>query len=95
MANSIQNSVYVLTFDCQKCGEVIFACARAEDPRSDLSLGCAKCGWEGKRSFFEGRSICRFDADNKTIEWIEHRTIPPKAPHTDKPNAQSVTPSQK
>ena len=84
MTEVIPTSVYVLSFACPKCAEVIFACARAEDPRSDLSLGCAKCGWEGKRSFFDGRTICRFDVNSKSVEWIEHRTIPPKAPHAEK-----------
>jgi predicted RNA-binding Zn-ribbon protein involved in translation (DUF1610 family) len=83
MTDLIPTSVYVLTFDCPKCGEAIFACTRAEDPRDDLSLRCAKCEWEGKRSFFDGQSICRFDVDNRSVEWIEHRTIP-RAPRTEK-----------
>jgi predicted RNA-binding Zn-ribbon protein involved in translation (DUF1610 family) len=86
MTESIPTSVYVLTFDCHKCGEVIFACTRAEDPRDDFSLRCTKCGWEGKQSFFDGRTICLFDVDNRTVEWIEHRTLP-RAPRIEKQKA--------
>ena len=76
MTDIIPTSVFVLTFDCHECDGVIFACTRVEDPRDDLSLRCAKCGWEGKGSFFDGLSICRLDVDNRSVEWIEHRTMP-------------------
>jgi hypothetical protein len=75
MTDILPTSVFVLSFECRECSGELFACARIEDPRDDLSLRCAKCGWEGKRSFFEGCTICLLNVANQSVEWVVHRTM--------------------